>query len=70
MQELVEGKISIIYIVTSKGQLGELDTKYLSKDRHCNVIKLINEFEALNAKSSSSPRGGHHFPALRILACC
>ena len=46
MQELVEGKISIIYIVTSKGQLAELGTKHLSKDRHCNVIKLINEFEA------------------------
>ena len=46
MQELVEGKISTIYILTSKGQLAELGTKYISKDRHCKVIKVINEFEA------------------------
>ena len=46
VQELVEGRISIIYIVTSKDQLADLGTKYLSKHRHCNVIKLINEFEA------------------------
>ena len=44
-QELVEGKISIIYIVTSMGQLADLGTKHLSKHRHRNVIKLINEFK-------------------------
>ena len=46
VQELVEGKISIHYIVKSKDQLADLGTKHLSKHRQRNVIKLINEFKA------------------------
>ena len=41
---MVKGKISIHY-VTSEDQLADMGTKDLSKYRHCNVIKLINEFK-------------------------
>ena len=48
MQELVEGgKISVHY-VKSEDQLTDLGTKHLSKHRHRNVIRLINEFKAQN----------------------
>ena len=43
VQELVEGKISIHYVVKSEDQLVDLGTKHLSKHRHRNVIKLIND---------------------------
>ena len=46
MQKLMEGKISIRYVVKSEDQLADLGTKYLSKHRHRNFIKLINEFKA------------------------
>ena len=46
VQELMEGKISIHCVVKNEGQLADLGTKHLSKHRHRNVIKLINEFKA------------------------
>ena len=46
VQELVEGKIIIHYVVKNYDQLANLGTKHLNKHRHRNVIKLINEFKA------------------------
>ena len=46
VQELVgEVKVGIHY-VTTVDQLADLGTKHLSKHRHRDLIKLINEFEA------------------------
>ena len=46
VQELrEEGKVSIHYVGTGD-QLADLGTKNLSKDRHRDLIKLINEFRA------------------------
>ena len=46
VQELVEeGNISIYYVKT-KDQLADLGTKNLSKHRHRDLIKLINEIRA------------------------
>ena len=57
MQELVEGNIIIHYVVKSEDQRADLGTKHLSKHCHRNVINIINEFKASNAKISSSSRG-------------
>ena len=46
VQELVKGKISIHYVVKSEDQLANLGTKHHSKHRHCDLIRLINEFKA------------------------
>ena len=46
VQELVEGKISIHYVVKSEDQLADLGTKHHSKHRHRDPIRLINEFKA------------------------
>ena len=61
VQNLVEGKISTHYI-KSEGQLADLGTKHLSKHRHRNFIKLINEFKAQNAKIVSSSTGRSSSP--------
>ena len=46
VQEVVEvGKVSIHSVMT-KDQLADLGTKYLSKHRHRDLIKLINYFKA------------------------
>ena len=45
-----EGKINIHY-VKIKHQLVDSGTKHLSKHRHHDLIKLINEFKAYNANS-------------------
>ena len=46
VQELVEeDKIGIHYVKT-EDQLADMGTKHLSKHRHRNLIKLINEFKA------------------------
>ena len=45
VQELVEGMISTHYVVKSEDQLADLGTKHLSRHRHRNVVKLINEFK-------------------------
>ena len=46
VQELVEGKITIYYVVKSEDQLADLGTKHHNKHRHRDLIKLINEFKA------------------------
>ena len=49
MQELVEeDKVSTHYVKTVD-QLADVSTNHLSKHRHRNLIKLINEFKASNA---------------------
>ena len=46
VQELLEeGKVSVHY-VKSEDQLVDLGTKHHSKHRHCDLIKLINDFKA------------------------
>ena len=56
VQELVEGKVGIHYI-NSEDQLADLGTKHHSKHRHRDLIKLINEFKALNANELINYQG-------------
>ena len=64
VQELVEeGKISIHY-VKSEDQLTGLRTKHLSKHRHRDLIKLLNE----SPTGSSTTGEGYHIFARKILA--
>ena len=46
MQKLVEEDKASIHCVKSENQLADWGTKHLSKHRHRNTIKLINEFKA------------------------
>ena len=56
VQEQVEGKISIHYVVKSKGQLADLGTKHHSKHRHRDLIKFASlRFET--PTSSSTTKG-------------
>ena len=48
VQDLVEGKVSTHYVKT-EGRLADLGIKHLSKTRHRDLIKLINESKASNA---------------------
>ena len=43
-----EGKIRFHHVET-EGQLAELGTMHLSKRRHCDLIKLIDELKSENA---------------------
>ena len=45
VQELVEGKVSILYF-KSEGQLADLGTKHHLKHRHRDLIEFINDFKA------------------------
>ena len=56
VQEQVEGKISIHYVVKSKRQLADLGTKHHSKHRHRDLIKFASlRFET--PTSSSTTKG-------------
>ena len=51
-----EGKVSIYY-VKNEDKLVDLGTKYHSKHRHRDLIKLINEFKARNANKLINYQG-------------
>ena len=48
VQDLVEGKVSTHYVKT-EGRLADLGIEHLSKTRHGDLIKLINESKASSA---------------------
>ena len=56
IQELVEGNVSTHY-VKSEDQLVDLGTKHHSKNRHRDLIELINEFKARNSKKLINYQG-------------